>query len=689
MATLEKIRSKSVFLLIIIGLALLAFIIGDFFTSGRTLFGTGTTVAKVGTTKIDIQDFQHEMEKANQQVQNSGQKVDPAMLQQQVLSGMISEKLFKEELNKLGIVVTDQELTDMLLGNGSAQIDRMVQQQVGVESARQLHDMAFNPGKYEIPLETSQQLQAYWVNLEKQAEESLLQQKFINLLNGTLVANELDAKALYDENGTTTQVIYASVPYSTLPDADFEVSDADVQNEWNAHKAVYKLDEQMRTINYISVDIAPSQEDIAKGEKRVEDALLGLAEKDGLEGIAEFTDFISDRRKLPANTINDARIKAFADSASVGQAKMISRMGNNFTLAKMFGRTSEVDSVNIDMVMVAGDKAQIDSVLVALKSGLAADSLQAKFNYVQGAQDSIWVSLTSPNMANYKNVIANANTGTYFLADSAATGNGLILRVNNRKPAVSVIDIAMIDFTIEPSLATINNLQTKLQDFVNANPKAAEFNKNAAEAGYQTIPARVTASTPGLTGLNDTREVIAWAMKAKTGAVSPVFGSETTGHLIAAALDNIYKDYVPATDSQVKQMLTAKVRNDKKADNLIGKYNGKAKNVEGYAKLMNSKVDSAQVTFGQISPYNPGFGGAEVSAIATVTPKGTTTPALKGLNGVYVVEVVGVETNPRPYSYEENALMYARTRGAQALNLNNVLIGNKKVTNNLLKFFQN
>ncbi|WP_302350320.1 SurA N-terminal domain-containing protein, partial [uncultured Duncaniella sp.] len=46
MATLEKIRSKSALLLIIVGAGLLAFIIGDFFTSGRTLFGTGTTIAK-------------------------------------------------------------------------------------------------------------------------------------------------------------------------------------------------------------------------------------------------------------------------------------------------------------------------------------------------------------------------------------------------------------------------------------------------------------------------------------------------------------------------------------------------------------------------------------------------------------------------------------------------------------------
>ena len=48
MATLEKIRSKSILLFTIIIVALLAFILGDFFTSGRSLFGNGTTVAKIG-----------------------------------------------------------------------------------------------------------------------------------------------------------------------------------------------------------------------------------------------------------------------------------------------------------------------------------------------------------------------------------------------------------------------------------------------------------------------------------------------------------------------------------------------------------------------------------------------------------------------------------------------------------------
>ncbi len=181
MATLEKIRSKSVLLLVIIGAALIAFIIGDFFTSGRTFFGTGTTVAKVDGQKIEVQDFQRRLEQANQQAQQSGQKIDQALLQQQVLNGMVAEKLYQNELKALGLTVTDAELTDAMLGSGSPYLNAMIQQQFGVQSAAALHDMAFNPVKYGLDEQQALQLRGYWVSLENQMEQMLLQQKFQNL----------------------------------------------------------------------------------------------------------------------------------------------------------------------------------------------------------------------------------------------------------------------------------------------------------------------------------------------------------------------------------------------------------------------------------------------------------------------------------------------------------------------------
>ena len=155
MATLEKIRSKSVLLLIIVGAGLLAFIIGDFFTSGRTIFGTGTTIAKVDGQKIDIQEFQRRVQEASQAAQNQGQRMDQSVLQQQVLNSMIAEKLFQQEVKDLGLTVTDQELTEMMVGKNSQYVDRMVQQQLGAPDAATAHDMAFNPSASSRPRPSS------------------------------------------------------------------------------------------------------------------------------------------------------------------------------------------------------------------------------------------------------------------------------------------------------------------------------------------------------------------------------------------------------------------------------------------------------------------------------------------------------------------------------------------------------
>lgn len=692
MATLEKIRSKSVLLLVIIGAALIAFIIGDFFTSGRTLFGAGDTVAKVGSEKISVTDFQQRVEQANQQAQAAGQKVDHAMLQQQVLNGMIAEKLFQEELNKLGIVVTDEELTQTMIGKASAGIDNIIRQQTGVESASMLHDMAFNPAKYGMNEETAQQLRNYWVGLEQQTEQQLLQQKFQTLFAGTLVANELDAKAIYDDNAATTQVAYARKPFSSLADNDpkFEVSDSEIKAEWEKRKNEYRIPEEMRTINYIALEIAPSAADVTASEKEVEDVIAALNTTDDLQGIDGKNDFVADRRRVSTANITDARLKQFADTAATGKAAMVTRMGNDFTLAKLFSRNAEVDSVNIDMIMVAGGKNSIDSVLTALRGGLSIDSL-GRFASVQGAQNDFWVSMLDPQISTYKNALSTAAVGSYFTPDTAATQGGMIFRVNSRKAPVTVADIAIINYTAEASPATVNTLHAKLQEFINANNNANTFAANAQQAGFQAIPTTVSVSTPTVAGMSDTRNVVSWAMKAKKGNVSPIFGDEQTGRYIVAAVNNIYDDFVPATDQQVKQQLATRIRNNKKAQELIAQYNGKANDIAGYAKLMDVKVDSASVNFGQIAPFNPGFAGAEVATIATVSPQGKLVGPMQGNNGVVVMQVISVDNQARPYNFDENAILFGRTRGAQAISqsFNSVLLGNRTVKNNLLEFFQN
>ena len=690
MATLEKIRSKSVLLLVIIAVALLAFILGDFFTSGRTFFGTGTTVASIDGRKIDIMELNQRVNEAATMAGAQGRKMDNAVLQQQVLDGMIAETLYNEELEKLGITVTDQELTEAMLGSGSAYVDQVIQQQYGgmFQNAAQFHDMAFNPSKYQIGEEDAAQFRNAWIQLEKNIEEQLKQAKFQNLFMGTLVANDLDARALYDDNASTSHIAFAKKDYSTLEDDRFEVTDADIKAVYNKRRNLYRLDEPTRLIDYVSVDIAPSPEDQRNARVKVDNALTALRDNEGTSGLEGMNEFVVTREHMTRSRINDNKLKSFVDSASTGMARLVSQVGNTYTLAKLIGRDSRIDSVNIDIINIQGTRADADSALAALRSGKPFSEVSAGSKVAQ-AQDSLWLSLTAPDAASVRNIIEEAPAGQWFTPDTVGQVFR-IFRVNNRRPAVTVYDLAQAVFVVEPSAATVNKLEADLARFVNENKTAKEFADNAAAAGYNMQTTTVSASTPRLGALDDTREAIAWAMSAKKGQVSPVIGTEANGRYVAVAIEDIYDDdFVPMTDPSLRKQLEARARNDKKAAELIKQYEGKANSIDGYAQLMGSAVDTTTVSFGQIFIPKVGINESALTAAASAAKAGKLTGPVKGNNGVIFFVVTSIDNAGRPFNTDESSMQFMQTRGAGALsrNLPAIFRGNKKVTNNSLKFY--
>lgn len=689
MATLEKIRSKSVLLLIIVGAALLAFIIGDFFTSGRTLFGTGTTLAEVGDQKVDVQEFQRRVQQATQQMQQSGQRIDNAVLQQQILDAMIAEKLFDQEINELGITVTDAELTEMMVGKNSAYVDRMVQQQLGTPDAATAHDMAYNPTKYGISQDQALQLQQYWLEMEQNIEKMLLQQKFQNLFTGLIVANDLDAKALYDENAPTANVLYAKKDFSTLSDEEFTVESSDIKALYDSEKNRYKLDAPVRRINYIAVNIIPSQDDILAGQKKVEDAILALNEQPETQGLSEMPEFVAERQALSqADVDKQSRLKAVLDTLSVGRAVLVNKSGNNYTIAKLIGKSQQPDKARLDFMAVQGTKAQRDSLVALLNGGTSFDSIAASPLVAQSQKD-IEVSLIDANSAQVKELISDRATGVYFAPDTVAEA-GRIIRVAERNAPTTVYEIANVTFTTEPSNATVNELEASLQNYISAHKTTREFADSAQAGGYTVFPYYLSASSPSLGNINDSHSAVAWAMDAKKGEVSQIFGDIQNGHFIAVALEDIYEDFTPLRDPQVNESLTRRARNDKKAAKLIADYKGKANDIAGYASLMGAQVDTTTVNFGQQFVPGIGMGESELQGRVAVAKAGEIVGPVKGNNSVVVLQVTGIDNEGRPYDAEESTVRYNQQRGAarMANNLPAILIGNKKVKNNMTTFYK-
>lgn len=692
MATLEKIRSKSVLLLVIIGAALIAFIIGDFFTSGRTLFGTGTTIAKVGGQKIDIREFQDRLEAANHQMQQSGRNIDNAVLQQQVLDQLIAESLYKQEIEDLGLTVSDAELTNAMVGNGSAYLDQMVRSQMGVNSASELHDMAYNPSKYGITEQQAQQLRAYWLDLEKQVEQSLLQQKFQNLFAGTLVANELDAKSLYDDNNHVANIVFAQKAFTSVPDSEIgEISDAEIKARYEKERKRFAINEEMRRISYVNVPIIPSAEDRAAAQKRVDEAIAALTAMPETQGLAEMTDFVVNRQTSSLGNMRDNRLKEFLQASSDSAVKVINNTSDAYTIAKMIRRSSDVDSVNIDVIAIAGSKAERDSIINGLNGGTLKFEDVAAGNNVQGSQKDLWLSLLDPQASQLKETVTGAAQGVYFSPDTlAASQGGRIIRVNQVKAPVTVYDYALVTYTVDPSNATINKLLQGLDKFLADNKTAEAFNANAEKAGYVLQNANITVSTPQVGGIEDSRNAVSWAMNAKKGQVSDVLGGEDAGHFMAVALDDIYNDaYAPYSDPTVREYIVRQITNDKKAEKLMAQYKGKAKDVAGYAALMGTQADTTSVSFGQFMIPKIGMGESALTAKASVAKAGQLVGPMQGNQGVVVFSVTSVNDEGRPYNFTESSTQYLRARGAIALSqqLTNILRGKEKVQNNILKFY--
>ena len=685
MAALEKIRKRAVLLTVVIGLALLAFILGDLLNSGQAFFGDGNTIVKVGDEKIDAMEFQKRYEEISAQYQNSGNQIqDGAVLQKNVIEGMISEKLLDKELEAVGIYVTDAELTEAMTGRNAN--PQMVQyaQQMGFESPAQMYDFLFNPAKYGVAEQQVAQAKADWVKLEASVERMLKQAKLQALVAGALQANDLDKKALFEENAVTSEIAYVKADFSTLKDADFEVTDADLKAEYNKQKNLFKIEEAQRSGHVIAVDVVPSAEDLAASKALIDTTMAVLRANAGIDAIRHNSELVVEEGTVRLNDIRDTQIKDFVGKVAVGEVSEPKFVSNEYTIAKLNGKKLEVDSVNINMVTVQGDKKVQDSILNVLNGGKAfAEVVNGKT--VAGEED-VWQVLM--NVADsVKTKVLNAGAGYFALTSNDQMA--YLVKVNKKVAPKNMYDVAFISHKVIPSVKTVNDLRDNLQAFINENNTAELLESKAVSAGYQPMPFTLTSSTPQVNGIANTRKAVQWVFGANKGAVSPIFDKDNKDKMVVVALDEINDGgYLTADNDQVKMMLTQLVRNDKKGAALLEKYNGKANDLEGYAKLMETQIDTAHVTFGQA--FVPGLGMGENVLVAgvTVAKENELNGVVKGNQAVYVYKVIKHERSERTPGAEVDR-QFSMTRGSNAVmqNVEGILRKATKVENKMIKFF--
>lgn len=692
MAALEKIRKRAVILTIVIGAGLLAFILEEAVRASGA-FTTDTLAAKVGDEKIEMQEFQN-LSQMRQQAQDPDSKTDPAVIQQQLLQEIIQEKLLTQECDEANIIASGDEVSELMIKNPPQSIQQICQQN-GM-TPKDLLDFIKNPN---ADPQSVQPVRAMYEQEAQKMANQLLQAKLGMLLMGCLQANDIDI-ALTKEESTVYDVTYAKVDYATIDDSKVKVTDADLQQAYDKYKALFKLEDESRRVHYIKVDVDPSAKDKAAAGAKINKIFADLQNKAGISGVRSNSDVVldsltttqADKQMFGTKVENKDELINNLIAAGVNSCDKKDPTGRdrNTFMYKVTSAYQSIDSVGLDMVLVQGPKARQDSVLALLEGGMAIDSLAGNPN-IQ-IQKSNAQQLARPFMFpdSVRNKI-NANASGNFFAWQVNKEGAIFAKVAQSKPAVTFYNIARAKFTDYPSEATKTQLQNDLQKYLNKNKDIKAFEKNGKAAHYDVVEEVITPATTQLgaqqsqfgmmPGVPHSREAVKWAFSSKPGTISQIFIDDNA--LLVVAVDEVYKDYIPFTDPTVKQQLTELVKNEKKGEMLMKQYNGKAKDVAGYAALMKCNVDSASISMGAPQQMLEGRVAGLVAGLGA-NGKGKV-QLVAGRNAIYAVQINGT-TPARELPKQQVAMQYRQQNFPVQQMLNAVLQGSRKVKNNLIKF---
>lgn len=679
MATLQKIRSKGPLLVIVIGLALFAFIAGDAWKVLQPHQGQ-QNVGEINGKSISAQEYQKILDEYTDIVKlTSGSSAlsDDQMtqLKDQVWQSYVNNQLIENEAEKIGLIVSDEEIkaiieagTDQMLRNTpfvnpqTGAFDKDMLKKFLADYAKM--DKSQMPAQY---VEYYESMNKFWLFIEKELRQNHLAQKYQNLISKAMISNPIEAQAAFEARTNQYDVLLAAVPYSTIADSTVNVSDADVKELYNKKKEQFKQYVETRNVKYIDVHVRPSDADRNAVKDEVTDYTNQLVKT------TEYASFIrSTGSDVPYadvfynKTAYPSDVTSRLDSVKAGEVfgPYYNQADDSYNAFKLIARQTLADSIQYRQIHVAAEneaktKALADSIYNAIKGGADFAELAKKYNNTTG--EAVWLTANQYEKMqldadNTKYINTICNLGVKETADLALGQGHVIIQVLNKKAMKDKYKVAVVKRTVEFSKETYNKAYNNFSQFIASNGTLEKLEANAEESGYRLLERNDFYSAEHtLGGVKGTREAIRWIFDAEKGDVSPLYECGESDHLLVVALTGINKEGYRDLNT-VKAQLRAEVLKDKKAEKIISDL--KAKNLSRFADCKSAAsmlTDSVK----HISFSNPVYvaltRGSEpvLGAYAADTEKGKLTAPIKGQAGVYMMQVYNQEKNNETFNAEK------------------------------------
>jgi peptidyl-prolyl cis-trans isomerase D len=639
MTTLQRIRNHGALLIAVVGIAMLAFILGDFLNSGSSFFHRSReNVAVIEGNEIHYTEYEAANEQLTEvyKLETGRSDFDEEMtnqLRNQVWSMLVMDYTMRAQAEKIGMDITADELKELCVGENPHQI---------ISSRRYFMDengqfnrdivknwiQTINQEGEEAEDANIQQAKTYWMYWEKALRITYMQEKYTTLLQHMLKTNSLEAKYAFDARQNGVSIEYIMQPYFAVADSLVSVNEKDIKTLYKKNKEQYKQTPN-RAIKYIAFDIVPSEDDF-----KAEEALMNSLKED-FQTAEDITlvvntnsDIMYDGFDYSESTI-PAQFKAFAfaKNAKAGDCTDILFENNTYAMARIMQcGYSMPDSVELKAIIPEGEDQEL--------GWFTADRLP-------------------------KNIAEKAFTTKRGGQFTIAQGMGeLTYEVMEVSAATPKVKLAILSRSVTPSSKTYSAIYNNAKQFIVANPTLEAMETAAQEAGITVVPQyNLTATTDKVGQLKSSRPIVRWTFEAKEGQVSDVFecGQQFIVAAVAEVNDNEYRSL-----ESVRAELTYEATNNAKAAYIKEQLNGVETLAAAAEKLGQSIQSVERVSLADTRLGNAGMEPTVIGAAIALGENQLSQP-IQGNMGVFLVQTgMAMNTNEEFNAEIEKAQLATR-----------------------------